>query len=147
MNDCLANPLQSEDNDVRVDLRPAKLYPDAPNAQSVTFPDGTVIPLLYDGVLPYIPIRRPLPEEIDKCKRLVITSKYDWDPYGVGTSFSKVHTNTNINSVPSIISSMESTDPISNELSCSLMNPIIELTHNIIDINSAVSNPIYFHCR
>ena len=57
MNDSLLNPIQAEEEDVRVDLRPKRYYPSEPLAQSITFPDGTVIPVDYDGVLPYIPIR------------------------------------------------------------------------------------------
>ena len=44
MNDSLANPIQCEKNGVRIDIRPKAYYNDA-TAQSMTFPDGTVIPI------------------------------------------------------------------------------------------------------
>ena len=49
----LAKPIQSEDNDVKVDLRPKVYYPNNNNAQSITFPVGTSIPVDYYRVLPY----------------------------------------------------------------------------------------------
>ena len=37
----LDNPIQCEDNDVGVDLRPTLFYPNKNNAQLITLPDGT----------------------------------------------------------------------------------------------------------
>ena len=45
------------------------------------FVDGTVIPIFYDGVLPYIPVRRPTQLEIDDCKRVQFTLRDYWKPY------------------------------------------------------------------
>lgn len=57
MEDSLVNPIQAEENSVRVDLRPKRFYPhETNNCQSITFTDGTTLPLEYDGVLPFIPI-------------------------------------------------------------------------------------------
>ena len=53
MKDSLVNPIQSEEVDIRMDVRPKRYYPNDPLAQSVIFPDGTVIPVEYDNVLPY----------------------------------------------------------------------------------------------
>ena len=48
----LENTLQHDD----------KYYPDGSGAQNVSLPDVTIIPILYDGVLPYIPVQCPTPE-------------------------------------------------------------------------------------
>jgi len=45
MWDSLLNPIQSEEVDIRMDVRPKKNYPNDPLAQSIIFPDGTVIPM------------------------------------------------------------------------------------------------------
>ena len=56
MDESLANPIQLEENNVRVNTRPRTYYPDDPNAQSILFEDGTRLHILYDGVLPYLPV-------------------------------------------------------------------------------------------
>ena len=43
MINSLAKPIQCEDNDVIIDLRPKLYYPNNNNAQLITFPDGTSI--------------------------------------------------------------------------------------------------------
>ena len=43
----LDNPIQCEDIDVRVDLRPKVYYINMNNAKSITFLDGTPIPVEY----------------------------------------------------------------------------------------------------
>ena len=57
MIDSLANPIQCEDNYVRIDLRPKVYDPNKNNAKSITFPDGTSIPIEYNGVLTRIDIQ------------------------------------------------------------------------------------------
>ena len=61
MDNSLLNPIQMEENDVKVDIRPSTYYPNVVDAQTVIFKDGTRIPILYNGVLPYIAARRPTP--------------------------------------------------------------------------------------
>ena len=56
MADGLINPIQCEENGVRVDTRPKFYYPSSESAQTLVFEDGTTIGILYDGVLPYIPV-------------------------------------------------------------------------------------------
>ena len=56
MNDSLLNPIQSEENGVKIDIRPRLYYPDTTSAQSMVFPDGTRLNIVYDGVLPYLPV-------------------------------------------------------------------------------------------
>ena len=76
MEDSLANPIQAEEIGVRVDTRPKRYYPDDPMAQTIRFCGGTSLPVLYDGVLPYLPVRRLTKDEIHSCKRLVLSSNY-----------------------------------------------------------------------
>ena len=68
MNDSLLNPIQSEENGVKIDIRPRLYYPDTTSAQSMVFPDGTRLNIVYDGVLPYLPVRRPTKEEVHSCR-------------------------------------------------------------------------------
>ena len=60
----LSNFLQSEEIGARMDLRPRHFYNEDCQAQSITFPNGIVLPILYEGVLPYIPVRRQTQFEI-----------------------------------------------------------------------------------
>ena len=80
MDDSLSNPIQSEEAGVGVDLRPKCYYNDEEHAQAITFPDGTIIPIQYDGSLLLIPVRRPTANEIENCRRLQLTSRDDWNP-------------------------------------------------------------------
>ena len=81
MGDSLMNPIQAEEVDVRVDTRPNRYYPHEIGCQCLTFPDGTIIPVLYEGVLPYVPVRRPTKEEVHSCRRLELSSRAPWDPF------------------------------------------------------------------
>ena len=81
MDDSLSNPIQSEEAGVGVHLRPKYYYNDEEHAQAITFPDRTIIPIQYNGSLPFIPVRRFTPNEIENCRRLQLTSRDDWDPY------------------------------------------------------------------
>ena len=71
MDNSLMNPIQAEKSDVRIDVRPKRYYTD-PHAQTITFPCGTLIPVEYDGALPFIPIRRPTANEVHCAPRLVL---------------------------------------------------------------------------
>ena len=59
MEDSLENPLQSEENGIHIDICLENYYPDESGAQNVTLSDGTIITILYYGVLPYIPVLCP----------------------------------------------------------------------------------------
>ena len=59
MSDSLLNPIQSEKFGVCVDKRPRRYYPDNVGFKSLHLPDGTIIPILYEGGLYYIPICSP----------------------------------------------------------------------------------------
>ena len=59
MSDSLLNPVQAEEVGILDDTRPKQYYPNDVGFQSLYFPDGTTILVLYEGVLPYIPIICP----------------------------------------------------------------------------------------
>ena len=48
----LANPMQSKLNGIQIGLHPQHFYQDDATAQRIEFPDGTTIPILFDGLLP-----------------------------------------------------------------------------------------------
>ena len=64
MSESLLNPIQAEEVSVCVDTRPKEYYHNDVGCQSLNFSDGTIIPVLYEGVLPYISIRLPTKEEV-----------------------------------------------------------------------------------
>ena len=66
IEDSLLCPNQSEENGVRIDLRPKIYYPEEATAQSISVMTETphLFPLRHHGPLPYIPIRRPTEEEM-----------------------------------------------------------------------------------
>ena len=59
MSDSLLNPIQTEEVGARVDTGPKWYEPNEAGCKSINFPDGKIIPVLYEGVIPYIPICRP----------------------------------------------------------------------------------------
>ena len=124
MTDSLINPIQAEDNEVRIDIRPKRFYVNSgENCQQIVFPDGNKIPIEYDGVLPFIPIRRPTPDEIDTCQRLLLTSNDEWDPYNyTGFAASTVSTNDSINME---FDPLESLLSFSNVASFKTLRPIL----------------------
>ena len=71
----LVNPIQSEENDVKIDIRPQRYYPDIWTAQSITFPDGKLLKVKYNGVLSYIPICCPINTKIHNCRQLQLNSR------------------------------------------------------------------------
>lgn len=129
MDGSLANPVQSEENGVRVDLRPRRYYPDDSTAQSITFDDGSSLPIEYHGVLPFLPVRRPTPDEIDCCERVHLTSPDLWDPFIVDANFCSSSFNTTDFNIFAM--AMESSDPISSELHM----PLDIVLDNIVEIS------------
>ena len=97
MEDSLVNPVQCEDNNVHVDLRPQCFYPHlGSNCQKITFEGGETIPLEFDGVLPCIRVRRPTENELHTCKRLQLKSENDWDPVSAINYISSISSNINL---------------------------------------------------
>ena len=68
MIDSLTNPIQCEDNYIRVYLPPKLYYPNKNNKQSITFPDINSTPVENDGVLPCISIRKLTKYEVENCE-------------------------------------------------------------------------------
>ena len=115
MEDNLCNPIQSEEAGTRVIVRSRHYYEDSDCLQRIKFPDGTIIPILYDGVLPYIAVRRPRPTEIDSCRKIQLTLRDDWDTYHLSSRLSTLTGEPNSSDLVTY------TDPISLELmSCRL---------------------------
>ena len=131
MSDSLMNPIQAEEVGVRVDTRPTRYYPDDIGCQSLQFPDGTIIPVLYQGVLPYIPIRRPTKEEVHDCRRLELSSRTPWDPFLLDGQFSATMTGIDSVDMSQIIDQLDSYDPVASELMSSQMATILSM-HSII---------------
>ena len=147
MNDSLLNPIQAEENNVHIDLRPKRFYPhETTECQSITFSDGTILPLLYEGVLPYLPIRKPTPDEIDTCTRLSITSEHEWDPYSYEGFVSSITQEAND------YHKQDETDPISSQLhsehlpellyTAPILRRINDIYISISAINSKRSNTL-----
>ena len=57
MEDGLANPIQSKENDVQIDIRPKQFNGEEISIQTIKFPDGTILPIAYDNVLTYLPVQ------------------------------------------------------------------------------------------
>ena len=124
MEDSLINPIQAEEIGVQVDTRPQRYYPDIWTAQSLSFPDGTVIKLKYNGVLPFIPIRRPTQDEIHNCRRFPLNSKDPWDPFLFDGNFSMVNQHM-APDYEAIFALLHSVDPISMHLLSSNLHSVV----------------------
>ena len=127
MDDCLQNPIQCEEAGVRIDLRAKKYYPSCSDCQMVRFPDGTSIPIEYDGPLPYLPVRRPTKWEIDNCPRLQLSDRVPWDPFSLKNSFCA----TSFNDGENIIDSLDDVDPISAELMSTQLYNVLSMSTSI----------------
>ncbi|GFH62200.1 hypothetical protein CTEN210_18676 [Chaetoceros tenuissimus] len=124
MDDSLVNPIQAEESDVRVDVRPKRYYLD-PHAQTITFPCGTVIPVDHDGALPFIPFHRPTADEIHSCQKLVMSAKFPWDPSIPGGNFSQQRS---VFSTSSCIIDSAKDDPVAS----SLMSHLLSLCNQLL---------------
>ena len=137
MEDSLANPIQSEENGIKIDLRPKVFYPDERNAQTVTVQDGTRLRILFDGVLPYLPVRRPTSDEIEICKRIEFTSRYEWDPFKERSSFSAIKGIDVDNNQLYIDHNLLDADPISSNIMSLLLVDILERNVNMDNFDSS----------
>ena len=88
MNDSFLNPTQAEEVDVWVNTCPKRYYLDDPSSQLLSLPDGTTMPVLYDGVLPCLPIRRSAKYDVQNCRRMHLSSRDPWDPFLLNGHFS-----------------------------------------------------------
>ena len=116
MQDSLSNPIKSEIIGIRIDLRPKLYYGEDCQTQTITFPNGMVLLILYEGVLPYMPVRRPTPFEIENSMELRLTSRDDWDPYHLQNQWEAVNSHSSPHTL------YTDADPISIELmSCRIV--------------------------
>ena len=93
MDDCLVNPIQCMEAGTSMDLRLKKFYPNDDNAQKIISSMKLKPPILHDGPLPFIHIRRPTAKELDNCQHVDMTEHgTTWDPH------SPIHTINNIES-------------------------------------------------
>lgn len=92
MTDSLLNPIQCMQNGIRIDIRPRQFYPEESAAQTFSIPSlQAVIPVEYDGVLPFLTVRRPTDMEYDNCTHMHITSDAgDWVPHCDSISISQI---------------------------------------------------------
>ena len=82
-SDSIACPNQMRLHGIFVDEKPTFLIPDAVDTQCI-IADGLKLPLLMNGPLAYLPIRRPTITELTDESRhhICMTSPHGWDPYG-----------------------------------------------------------------
>ncbi len=111
MNDSLLQPYQCLLKDVHIDVRPKSYFPNGASAQSITIEDK-ILPLEFNGPLPYIQVRRPTKEEYNTCQHYELTSHDEWDPYTLlstvnmlnSTPTSEANEESNLHSVFNICS-------------------------------------------
>ena len=129
MDDSLQNPIQCEEAGVRIDLRARKYYPSCHDSQRILFPDGTVIPIKYDGPLPFISVRRPTKWEIHNCTRLQLSDRVPWAPFTLSNSFSA--TSSTIDSLEATVDSINDFDPIASELMSTQLYKVLSLSSQV----------------
>ena len=140
MDDSLVNPIQAEEAGVHIDLRPCRYYPPDIGCQQITFPDGTILPILFDGVLPYITVRRPTKDEVQNCRRLAMTDREPWDPFILDGSFCSASTSLDPIEMSSIIDQLDQYDPVASGLMSSQLYSILSMSSYVDDsINSSIS--------
>ena len=64
MNDCFVNPIQCMEAGTLIDLRPKNFFGNHDTAQTLQLSNGCLIPILHDGPLPFIYVRRPTYHEL-----------------------------------------------------------------------------------
>ena len=52
------------------------------------------MPVLYDGVLPNLPIIKPTKDEVHNCRRIQLRSRYPWDTFPLGGIVSRMESLT-----------------------------------------------------
>ena len=81
MTSSILNPIQAEEVDGRVDKKPKWYDPNDVGCQSLHFPDSASIPVLYEVMLPYIPICHPTKEEFHHYQQLEMISQIPWHTF------------------------------------------------------------------
>ena len=143
MNDSLLNPIQAEEVGVRIDIRPRRYYPEDIGCQSIQFPDGTVIAVEYDGVLPFVTVRRPTKEEVHDCRRLAMSAREPWDPFMLTGEFCRLSTGLDDIDMVQILDEVDSYDPVASELMSTQLSQILSLQSMIEEIEDDVFSSIH----
>ena len=143
MNDSLLNPIQAEEVGVRIDIRPRRYYPEDIGCQSIQFPDGTVIAVEYDGVLPFVPVRRPTKEEVHDCRRLAMSAREPWDPFMLTGEFCRLSTGLDDIDMVQILDEVDSYDPVASELMSTQLSQILSLQSMIEEVEDDVFSSIH----
>ena len=143
MNDSLLNPIQAEEVGVHVDIRPRRYYPEDIGCQSIQFPDGTVIAVEYDGVLPFVHVRRPTKEEVHDCRRLAMSTREPWDPFMLTGEFCKLSTGFDDIDMVQILDEVDSYDPVASELMSTQLSQILSLQSMIEEVEDDVFSSIH----
>jgi hypothetical protein len=78
----LLNPNQMRMNGLIVDDVPIHLAQSDEATHSIYFPEIKLrLPLLMEGVVSYLPTRKPTPHEIESCEHIQLTGDEDWNPH------------------------------------------------------------------
>ena len=106
MEDGLLNPIQCMENNIRIDIRPSRFCPDEPLSQSFSIPSlDMILPIQYDGVLPFLSVRRPSAAELRDCTRIHITSNAgDWNPHSMDSSLAPVSLSSSLSNLHDVCS-------------------------------------------
>ena len=136
MDDSLINPVQAEEAGIHIDLRPIRYYPSDIGCQTISFPDGTILPILFDGVLPYLPVRRPTKDEVQHCRRLAMSNRSPWDPFLLHGSFSAASSSLDSYDVNQLMNNLNDYDPIAAQLASSNLHSILSMSSMIDDITA-----------
>lgn len=83
-----------------------------------------MIPIEYDRALPFICVRRPTPEELDKCERRLLTLTNNWNPASFNLS--------NISATSSKLY-ITSDDPTNDLLQCKYLGNALQLTQQLFE--------------
>lgn len=79
MEHSLLCPMQARLNAVQVNDVPTSIDPNS--SQSMIFPDGADIPIHYHGPIPYVNVRYPTQDDMDRYPWLSLTADGAWEPY------------------------------------------------------------------
>jgi Reverse transcriptase (RNA-dependent DNA polymerase) len=78
----LLNPNQMRSNGIVVDDVPLHLAQSDEATHSIYCPDIKLrMPLMMEGVVSYLPTRKPTPHEIENCEHIQLTGEEDWNPH------------------------------------------------------------------
>ena len=104
----------SPSDGVRVNDVPTSL--DSTSTQSVIFPSGSEIPIHYHGPIPYINVRYPTQDDMDRFPWLSLTADRTCEPYDTSLTVADIQTypgRTNFDDSPCIYDALINSSTIS----------------------------------